>query len=214
METEITAKIFCTRNEASKILERNGFFFKEKFLLVDSYYTHLKLEPDIEYQKLLESSIVIRDADFNRRYGSVTSSTLMYKDKLYDERGEVVSETKKTCDISSSVAANEIFALAGFTEWCTKSVNGYVFKKGNNELLIQEVDDLGLFLEIEEFPSQRDQPESKKMKELIEFAKSLGLPLGHNFNEKISYLLFKKGMASIKTKQTETVTVSFDIKRK
>jgi len=211
METEITAQILCSREAATGILEKKGFYFKEKFLLIDHYFTHLKLEPDIEYKHLMENSFILRDAEFNRRYGGVSSSTLIYKDKLFDERGAIVGEAKKKCDVTCSHAAEEIFLMAGLTEWCLKSVNGYVFKKGEHEILLQEVDDLGLFLEIEEFESQHNEPEEKKIEELIKFAKALGLPLGDCFNVRISYLLFKKEMEIAQKAAEEAVKVDLKL---
>jgi len=194
-QSEITAEILSDRASIYKLLEKKGFFFKEQFKMVDYYYTHIPITPFITYPELITNSFMLREIVLQRRYVGGESTQLIYKEKKLDSNDTVIGEIKRSCSIGSAEDANTVFTAAGLNNWCRKVITGHVFKKGHSpiELLVQEVEGLGFFLEVEEFEHLRGSSE-QRISDLIAFVKELGLPLGDDMYVKINYRLFLKSM--------------------
>jgi len=198
MQSEVTAEILCDIETIYNILQKKGFFFKEQLKQIDHYYTHLPINSATTYKELALNSFLLREIVLKRRYMAGESSVLLYKRKRFDAAGNVIGEEKVSCDIEDTASADAVFQAAGLNNWCVKSITGHIFKKGNQELLIQEVDGLGIFVEIEEFEQQKGT-NYQRIEELIAFAKGLGLPLGNDMHVKINYLLFQKRIRKAKS---------------
>jgi adenylate cyclase class IV len=191
LQSEITAEVFADKNTIYKLLEKQGFFFKEQLKMVDDYFTHIKITPYTQYIELATNSFLLREIVLKRRYVAGENSNLVFKRKMFDSEGRVIGEEKKTCEIQDTKSAKAVFLAAGLDNWCTKSITGHIFKKDTKELLIQEVEGLGFFIEVEEFEDQKGSNEHR-IDELIEWTKNLGLPLGEDMHVKINYRLFLK----------------------
>ena len=101
------------------------------------------------------------------------------------------SEEKISCNLDSINKAKRIFTLMGLKNWCTKKITAYVFKKGEMELLVQEVEDFGLFIEIEQFQSQSDSSK-KALNKLIKFVKDMQIPIKQDYYVSIAYMMYLK----------------------
>ena len=67
-----------------------------------------------------------------------------------------------------------------------------MFRKDNIGFAIQDVKNLGLFVEIEEFDHMHSMTSEQKIQELVKIAKSLNLKLGTNYNcKKVQMMLDK-----------------------
>ena len=110
----------------------------------------------------------------------------MYKDKKFDNNGNVMGEQKTSCSIGEN--ANEILGKAGFKNWVTMKAEQNIFKKESKSFCIQDVEGLGLFLEIEDSDGC-----GNSFEELIDFAERLGLELGDDFRGiKLPYSVYLK----------------------
>jgi len=182
---EVTAKILCDKETAFEIVKSGGFRLLKTFTQVSSYWTHLPADKPIRYKKLLDNSVLVRDSTYK---DNTKEAQLVYKDKACDENENVVAEKKTICAIENAEVANNIFKVAGFRNWVTTDVEFYIFVKGRLGFCIKDVDDLGLYIEVE----QRGDTIGKTIGELTEIAKTLNLPLGDDFGAKIPYLLYMK----------------------
>lgn len=193
LQSEITVEVLAPIDEIYRILQQKGFFFKEQFKMIDYYFTGIECNAATTYRELISNSFLLRDIVLKRRYVAGEKSMLIHKHKKLDRDGNVIGEEKFQCEIGDTLAAIDVFKQSGLNNWCVKSITGHVFKhnKTQIELLIQEIDGLGFFMEIEEFEGQRGT-NLQRIAELKKFAKSLGLPLGKDMHCKINFLLFLK----------------------
>ena len=200
MQSEITVQVLCDRETLFQLLRSKGFKYMAKLNIHDYYYTHMSMDKNIDFKDLASNSFLLRDlrcADFKSRKKSIMYTRLTYKKKEFDLNNKVVSEKKIATDICDVGTANIILQSAGLTNWCTKHAIGYGFIRGGQYILVQEVEGLGLYMEVEQFDYQKGS-EDEILDELVEFVNELEIPVGTNYHESISYLLHLKTNKKVK----------------
>jgi len=193
MQSEITVEVLCDKETLFSLLKKKGFKYVDLLEINDYYYTHLPATEKISFRELIANSFLIRclrHKNLKNKRKSTYYTRLVYKKKGFDSDNNVVNEKKIVCELSCTSAANEIFQLSGLLNWCTKPINGYGFYRGKQYIFIQEVEDLGLFLEIEQYPGQSGT-EDEILDELVELVNELEIPVGENYHESIAYRIFK-----------------------
>jgi len=196
LQSEITVEVLCDKETLFKLLNNKGYFFKERLHITDFYYTRLDLSKCIEFKDLSRNSFLVRDVKLERKYFSNDGvATLLYKHKAFDKNNNVISEQKLSCNIDVD-ASRRIFDAAGLSNWCVKKMTGYVFKKeGKNgqeakeEILVQEVHGLGIFIEIEQFDESAGTRD-EVLDGLVDLINELGVPCGNDFHINIAYRLY------------------------
>ena len=189
MQTEITTKVLMTNAELYSLLEKHGFDLVEEYTLNDTYYSSLggkEKVKEIDYQTLIRSSMVVRKVTESE---GIYEECLIYKNKKFDECGNVIGESKVRLKVESCEKLNLLLTSAGFESWCKVVNNSKCYKKGEAEILVQEVENLGTFIEIEEFKSMENLSNEEKFISLIEFVKSLNIVTDSEYSAKKPYLL-------------------------
>jgi len=187
MKQEITIEVLCDKERCFKILEENGFEVRRQFEMDDYYYTHNVLGEGIEYKQLIDSSILVRVCSDDKK----NVGQLLYKKKAFNRNNEVIGETKIRSQVLDVESVIKAFNLAGFKNWCIKKALLCVFVKDNREIIVQDVENFGLYIEIEQSECSEHKQKST-IKQLIKFAKSLNLPLGDDYFVRIPFEIFKR----------------------
>ena len=178
MSAEITVKINSDKKTVISLFKKAGYNITRQWTQISTYWTHLNITETVDYKTLITNSILIRQEE--------KSPTLIYKNKQFDNKGNVIAEEQTKQYIQSTKTANKIFKLAGFKNWVTMTAEQMIFTKGKNEFCIQDVENLGLYLEAE-------NRNGETLEELISFAKKLNLPLDNDFvGVKLPYLVYLK----------------------
>lgn len=188
--TEICVQAYTTLEELQRKLENAGFEFVENYNNSDTYFSILN-ENDVEnvdYKTLLDSSLIVRHIVGD----SCDIKNLVYKKKTLDENGNVVKEIKTKLKIDDIDKAKQMFSSLGLTCWCDYINHNYEYKKGEISIIVQYVDSLGVFIEIEEFNSIKDKSDKEKFVVLKDLVNSLNLPLGSDFSCKKPYMYLNK----------------------
>ncbi len=186
-KSEITVEVFNNFKEINQILNDRGYNIVEKYTLFDCYFSKYPLSQleKMSYIDILNNSILLRECPEN------SFKKMVFKKKEIDENQNVIAEEKISTYVNDIESAKAIFLAAGFCEWCNLTNKSYVFEDGEHSFVIQVVDDLGIFLELEE--NEKMQGESKeKISQMTAFVKTLGLNLGSDFSCKKNYLKFQK----------------------
>ncbi len=188
-ETEITYQVFDDISTVDAKLRAKGFSAARLFMLEDHYFSRLTMLEiaAMDYETLINNSFLVRSITQD----NILSEKLCYKQKEYDQLGNVVSEEKITASIGSSANARQIFISAGLKEWCVLMNNSCVYQKGSKEIAIQIIDGLGIFMEIEEDETMQNMSRGDKLNELIAFAKSTSIIIGEDFSCKKAYMKLK-----------------------
>lgn len=189
-ETEITVQVLMPLAFAINKLEEKGYTLEEKYTMRDRYFTRFSNEEisTISYEKLIKNSLLIRTITSNNS----SYSQLTYKNKEYNTNREVISEQKYVCKIESEESAYNIFSSMGLNSYLTVNQKLWIFKNNKTHFSLQEVENLGLFIEIEQQNGMENLSSEEKVQKLIEIANSLNLKLGNSYSCKKVEMLLKK----------------------
>ena len=193
-ETEITVQCYNQLKDIKKILNNQGWFLKNTYQLNDWYYSAKSIEElnNFSYQDLISNSFLVRQIIENKN----ENIQLCYKSKILDNYGNVISENKTKTYVNSlaNTLANtlSIFDLAKLTMWCKIENTSYVFGKDEIEICIQDISNLGIFIEFEEYEKIKNLSATQKFNEMKNIIQQLNLSLGNDFSCKKVFLKFKQ----------------------
>lgn len=188
--TEICVQIDGNFEEIKKAVSRQGFEFIESYDNYDTYFTTIKKEniKSVSYKQLLDNSVIIR----NIKGDNFDIKNIVYKKKTLDNNGNVIDEVKTKLKIDDIEKAKTIFSNIGLNCWCDYVNHNNEFKKGEIVLIIQYVEDLGTFIEIEEYKSIENKTDKEKFTILMDIINSLGFKIGKDYSCKKPYMLLNK----------------------
>lgn len=188
--TEICVQAYTTLEELQRKLENAGYEFVENYNNSDTYFSTLSKRDikKLDYKALLDSSLIVRHIEGD----NCDIKNLVYKKKTLDENGNVIKEIKTKLKIDDIDKAKQMFSSLGLTCWCDYVNQNYEYKKGEISIIVQYVEDLGVFVEIEEFNSIKDKSDKEKFGILKDIVNALKLPLGSNFSCKKPYMFLNK----------------------
>lgn len=189
MQTEITVQVLQPKEEVFALLQKQGFCITETFTMKDWYFCKksFKQIARMKYNTLLKQSILVRYV-----CGAKEKQYMMYKDKVYNAKGDCVQEQKIKTEIASSASAVEVLQKAQISLWAEVENHSTVFEKGLFSLAVQEIKDLGVFIELEEDETMKNASVNEKLRLLQQKIQSLGLNLGDDYFCKKPYMLLHK----------------------
>ncbi len=187
-EIEILIEINSPKEEALKALA--VFDSKGEQEILDVYFTspfHSDLNQD-EFGRL-------KGAYRIRKKGN--KSYVAYKrDHFVDGTFEWSHSDEYETEIEDFDAAIQINKNLGFTELVRVENIKYVFKHPLYEIVLEEVKDLGLFLEVEKLDQVSDEQVAALKQEIRQFLKSLPIEFGKEQNMGKPELLLRKRKTS------------------
>lgn len=188
-ETEITVEVLDTVDDTIEKLLSKGFEIKEKFDMIDYYFSKETTQTllNFGYKDLISHSFLVRHMLTDKPY-----SQLMYKSKEMDLDGNVIAEEKVKVNIENLDNTLKIFKLAGLNNWCEITQHMLVFEKDEIQFALQIVDNLGSFIEYEETNWMNDLSEQEKINAMLSDLKTTGINLGLDYSCKKIYMKFKK----------------------
>ncbi|MDD4036348.1 MAG: hypothetical protein PHS45_03395 [Bacilli bacterium] len=189
-ELELTVKLFGDLNEILNHLKHKGFNIIEEFKMADIYMTR---EMDI-YNKspyeLIGNSLLLRNIADNL--------LLIYKDKQYDENGNILHQCKHECGVESIDKAKKVLESVGYKELVIVRQDGVVMSNGRLEFVVFNVADLGIYLEIEKLRYHEGLTDEEIIKDLVDNLNNLGLKMGTNYYEKKAFDALEKSREKTK----------------
>lgn len=179
VEKEITVKLKWELDEAKVFFVNTGRALTGSFILKDIYM--VKDDVDIYNTpnlKILSKAVVLREGIGNEHVYQI-----VYKDKQYDEYGNILNSKKYVCDIKNIEDAYNLLEAIGFKECFRYEQECLEYNDKDRNVLLQYVPDLGLFAEIEDH--------NKSIDELIKDLNDINIPYyeGDYFVKKASLML-------------------------
>lgn len=164
-EKEITVEVTCTLDELENKLKKCGFVVLDQYDVNDIYMIDKNFKNEEDSLDLLKHCILIRDiicTDRNIKF-------ITYKYKEYNDKKEIVKESKVNCSIESIDDAKELFQSINYEELIRVNDNLTVYSNNVDEILVQFVNGKHIYIEIEEQCNYIDKKymDVEEMKEVI-----------------------------------------------
>lgn len=174
-ENEITMKLKCDVNELCMILENKGFKVVDKFTIKDIFMVPNALNSklkDLTSRDILKEAILIRDIENEFKGNRVKKIT--FKNKCFNEFGEILNQEAINCSINSIEEATNLFQAIKYHKIMSIIEKDIVYGKDDFEIAIKDIKDGDKLVEIETVSSNNKINTIEKLKKEIT---NLQLPL-------------------------------------
>lgn len=186
---EVTVQVFENLNEVQEKLDNLGYEFLESYVMEDSYFSRFDMEEIefLDFETLSKNSLLVR-----KILNEHPVSFFLHKNKSFDKNGDVVNEEKIAVKVSEPEIIKEILKSSNLNNYLNFATRIFVYKRENIIFALQEVENLGLFIEYEEDNTMENLQADQKRSLLISRLKELGLKLGEDFNCKKVFMHLHK----------------------
>lgn len=145
-ENEITVKVNTTYDKLHNILLENNFIIKEEYTVKDTYMINKEIDiTKLNDLEVLKQCILVRDVvDIEK--------SLVYKNKEYDSKGNIIKQSKIKCpilDIEKGIKFMEEINYIKLFNIIDKCI---VYVNNDNELVVELVNDKYVLIELESNP--------------------------------------------------------------
>ncbi len=147
-QLELTVRLPHSLEETEQILIKNGFQLKEISYLEDIYMKKNKTYSTIK--DLLNECILIR------KEGSYFKGFVLKK-KEYKQNGDIIKDQKTYLEIIDLEKGKQFLEQIDYQFFFTLKQHLYIYEKENTTLMIQKVENLGLFLEYEALNGETEE---------------------------------------------------------
>ena len=167
-EKEITVKLKWTLDETKVFFVNKGIPLVGSFILKDIYLINESVDvKSLSNLDVLSKSLIIRE-----RIGSLPDKVLMYKNKKYDEKGNILDSKKHLCPLVDTDKMYDLLLASGYKECFRYEQECLEYKYKDSSIFIEYIPELGLFMELEN--------NNIETEELINNLKDLNIPYFEN----------------------------------
>ncbi len=179
---EVTCQIYSNISDVKKALEDNNFKFVEDFILDDIYLYNKDTGQFAEVDGRIKDTLILR-------YVNEEEKEIICKKRKYNNEGLEIETEKRTLKIDDIRKAEDLLECLGYKSFLRMIDKNSKYENEEYIAFIQEVENLGTFLEIESKDNENAETQFKK---LIELVKAFGLEIGTKFDIRKAELLYKK----------------------
>ncbi len=181
MDIEITCEIFETTEKIKNTLLENGFQFIESFTLDDIYMYCKNNNKFFIKDGKISDTLIIRSVNDNDK-------KIICKKRNYDNKGLEIGTDKTVLKVNDICASEKFLNVLGYERYLRMVDTNYMYENEKYIAYIQEVKNLGIFLEIE----IKDTNNNETVYDLIKYAKGLNLKIGSKFDIRKAEKLYSK----------------------
>lgn len=193
-QIEITVRITESVDKAMDKLEKLGYKIVKEGYIHDIYMTskYNELNED-NIQYILKNSVLLR----NIKTDDEEIKKITYKNKEFDDNGDVISEQKINVDIKDIEKSQKLFEALNFKKLVEVKYKYISYKKDSQAFALQLVENLGILLEYEsekDFEGITLQEINEEKQKLYEEIKQMGLEITEEKDVKKAYELIDKNL--------------------
>ena len=184
-ELEICVRSLIKFDELKVKMMDMGFRIQEDFQLNDIYMVENDREVSISFiDDMLSNYVLVRET-----VGKKTM--LVIKNKEINEKGEVISQKSIKCPIMNKNDGYNFMLNLGYKKFLELKDHNVLLSNGRNEIYIQDVEGLGVYIEMEQKNLLLDNNNGDTIEEIINNLKQYNLPIDESdFFAKKAYDMF------------------------
>lgn len=147
---EITVRVKGDLNEFYKNIEEKGFKVVDKFKLDDTFFVleNLDLE-NMTAREILTNAVIVRIVE---RDGGRLVKNITYKKKVFDDAGNILSQSKVECDVLNEEDAKKLLSAIGFKEIMRIKESDITFEKDGFRFSVKDIENGEKLIESEANP--------------------------------------------------------------
>lgn len=190
MEKEICLRSLVPFDELKRIMFEKGFEIQEDFQMNDIYMIKDDVEISLKNQeKIFKDNVLVRE--------TVGKRVLLVNKIKNIKDGNVISEKKIKCQISNKLDGYNFLKSIGYKKVFELKDHNLLLTNKVNEIYLQDVEDLGCYIEMESKNLKIDKSNGDSLEELVNNIRKYNLPLDYtNISAKKSLDLLKTILAN------------------
>ena len=144
---EITVRVKGDLKSFYKNIEEKGFKVEDKFKLDDSFFVleNLNLE-NMTTREILANAVIVRIVE---RDGGRLVKNITYKRKVFDEDGNILSQSKVECDVLDVEDAKRLLSAIGYKEIMRIKESDIAFEKDGFSFAVKDIENGAKLIEAE-----------------------------------------------------------------
>lgn len=186
-ELELCVRANVSFDKLIEILQDKGFSIQEDFQMNDIYM--VKSEEDISFDNkdnLLNNYLLIRETVGKK-------IMLVLKHKEVNAKKEIVKQSSIKCPITDVKMGYDFIKALNYKKIFEIKDHNVLLTNGKNEIYIQDVENLGVYIEMEQKNLLLDNNNGNTINEMIDNLNNYNLPFDHsNYFVKKSEDMLKK----------------------
>ena len=164
-----------------------GFHIQEDFQLNDIYMISKGEEVSLERMDLLLSNYVLVRETVGKKI------MLVLKSKEIDSKGKIIKQSSIKCPISNVSSGYKFMMELGYKKLLELNDHNILLSNGKNEIYVQDVEGLGVYIEMEQKNLLLDNNNGNNLEEMINILNSYDLKIDkNNYFAKKSYDMLKQ----------------------
>lgn len=180
-DIEITCEVFETVEKIKNTLLEKGFKYIETFTLDDIYMYNKDNNQFFIKDGKISDTLIIRNV-------SEDDKKIICKKRNYDNDGLEIGTDKTVLKVKDIDASEKLLNILGYERYLRMIDTNYMYESENYIAYIQEIKDLGIFLEIE----LKDTNNYSTVYDLINYTKELNLKIGNKFDIRKAEYFYNK----------------------
>ena len=134
---EITVRVKGDLNDFYKNIEEKGFKVEDKFKMDDTFFIpeNLDLE-NMSAREILTKAVLVRIVE--RGNGRIVKN-ITYKRKVFDEQGNILSQSKVECDVLDIEDAKRLLTAIGYKEIMRIKESDIAFGKDGFSFAVKDI---------------------------------------------------------------------------
>lgn len=173
-ELELCVKSNVSFDKLIKIMKDKGFHIQEDFQMNDIYM--IKKEEEISFKNrnnILNDYLLIRETVGKRKM-------LILKHKEINDKNEIVSQKSIKCSITDINKGYDFLVALNYKKMFELKDHNVLLSNGKNEIYIQNVENLGTYIEMEQKNLLLENNNGNTIDEMIDILNSYNLPFNKN----------------------------------
>lgn len=147
---EITVRVKGDLNEFYKNIEEKGFEVTDRFKLDDTFLVPESLDlKNMTSRDILANAIIVRIVE--RENGRLVKN-ITYKKKSFDEKGNILSQSKVECDVLDVEDAKKLLTAIGYKEIMRIKECDITFEKDGFRFSVKDIENGEKLIESEANP--------------------------------------------------------------
>lgn len=163
---EITVRVKGDLKDFYKNIEDKGFEVTDKFKLDDTFLVPQNLDlENMNTRDILANAIIIRIVE--RRNGNLVKN-ITYKRKVFDDEGNILSQSKVECDVLDEEDAKKLLIAIGYKELMRIKESDIAFAKNGFSFSVKDIENGEKLIEAEAEPNIEEMNTLDKIKVMFD----------------------------------------------
>lgn len=163
---EITVRIKEDLKEFYETIEKKGFEVTDKFKLDDTFFVPQNLDlENMSTREIIANSIMVRVVE--RQDGKLVKK-ITQKRKVFDEAGNILSQSKVECEVLNEEDAKKLLSTIGYKELMRIKESDIVFSKNGFSFSVKDIENGEKLIESEAEPDIKELNTLDKIKVMFD----------------------------------------------